>query len=301
MSFKLRPYFLLEVALRGETSHYSRTESVTVDGETTNSCFNVQAQGSEDLNKFFINIVSADKSRPLVLKYETYTAKDQIILSDGKKVIFDSGCRSTSEVHEVMINIQKVTSNKIKVLVNSSCNGENGTFWNFQLQCDQQVSKPFNSTPIACTNPSSKLKKLIKEYYELSDNIHEHYWMKSNCYMQHYKELGEELLIQDTLLFTQEVRPCGEFDYCPKILSKNSYAISPLSNITAVKKGKLVERSPAVKTNRRLQKGTVFEKNKEHFIKNKSWFCIPKKSSLELFDRISKRYCLSGYPYLLNE
>ncbi len=64
--------------------------------------------------------------------YQTFTAKDQIIITNGGRVIFNSGC--VGERKSVQLNLSGF-SPTITVRVNPNCDGGSNTQWNFTVHC----------------------------------------------------------------------------------------------------------------------------------------------------------------------
>jgi len=64
--------------------------------------------------------------------YQTYSVKDQIIISQGGRTIFNSGC--VGESKSVQVQFSGYTS-VIEVRVNPNCAGSTGTQWNFTVHC----------------------------------------------------------------------------------------------------------------------------------------------------------------------
>lgn len=67
-----------------------------------------------------------------IFDYQTYTAKDQIIIKNGGRVIFNSGC--VGENKSVRLNLSGF-SPTISVQVNPNCDGGSNTQWNFTVHC----------------------------------------------------------------------------------------------------------------------------------------------------------------------
>jgi hypothetical protein len=67
-----------------------------------------------------------------VFDYEVYTVKDQIIVTQSGRTIFDSGCISGS--NSVALNLNGFSS-QVTVRVNPNCDGSSGTQWNFTVHC----------------------------------------------------------------------------------------------------------------------------------------------------------------------
>lgn len=66
-----------------------------------------------------------------IFDYQTFTAKDQIIITNGGRVIFNSGC--VGEKKSVQLNLGY--SPTITVRVNPNCDGGSSTQWNFTVHC----------------------------------------------------------------------------------------------------------------------------------------------------------------------
>jgi hypothetical protein len=64
--------------------------------------------------------------------YNTYTAKDQIIVTNGGQTIFNSGC--VGESKSIRLNLNGF-SPTITVSVNPNCDGGSNTQWNFTVHC----------------------------------------------------------------------------------------------------------------------------------------------------------------------
>jgi hypothetical protein len=64
--------------------------------------------------------------------YQTFSVKDQIIISQGGMTIFNSGC--VGESRSVQVQFGGYTS-VIEVRVNPNCSGSTNTAWNFTVHC----------------------------------------------------------------------------------------------------------------------------------------------------------------------
>lgn len=67
-----------------------------------------------------------------IFDYETFTAKDQIIITNGGQTIFNTGC--VGEHKSVQLNLSGF-SPTISVRVNPNCDGGSSTQWNFTVHC----------------------------------------------------------------------------------------------------------------------------------------------------------------------
>lgn len=64
--------------------------------------------------------------------YQTFDVKDQIIISQGGRTIFNTGC--VGESRSVQVQFSGYTT-MIEVRVNPNCGGSSGTAWNFTVHC----------------------------------------------------------------------------------------------------------------------------------------------------------------------
>ncbi len=64
--------------------------------------------------------------------YQTFSVKDQIIISQGGVTIFNTGC--VGESSSVQVRFNGYTT-MIEVRVNPNCGGSTGTAWNFTVHC----------------------------------------------------------------------------------------------------------------------------------------------------------------------
>ena len=64
--------------------------------------------------------------------YQTFDVKDQIIISQGGRTIFNTGC--VGESRSVQVQFGGYTT-MIEVRVNPNCAGSSGTAWNFTVHC----------------------------------------------------------------------------------------------------------------------------------------------------------------------
>jgi len=63
--------------------------------------------------------------------YQTFTEEDQIIITNGGRVIFNSGCVGESKSIQLQISGSPI----ITVRVNPNCDGGTNTAWNFTVHC----------------------------------------------------------------------------------------------------------------------------------------------------------------------
>ena len=94
------------------------------------SCNDKQEAGGNAPEVHNINLGQSFGS--FVFDYQTYSIKDQIIVSQGGQTIFNSGC--VGESGSVSLNLNGFSST-ISVRVNPNCDGTSGTSWNFTVHC----------------------------------------------------------------------------------------------------------------------------------------------------------------------
>lgn len=68
------------------------------------------------------------------INYSMHDIKDQIIVSQGGRVIYDSGCVSGNNTVQLDLN---GFSREIQVRINPNCEGTTGTKWEFTVHCPQ--------------------------------------------------------------------------------------------------------------------------------------------------------------------
>jgi len=72
--------------------------------------------------------------------YETYTAKDQMIVSYEGTVLFDTGCVGTDGVRSQLISLPpNGTSTQVQVEVRPLCAGETTTQWSWTVHCPSGI------------------------------------------------------------------------------------------------------------------------------------------------------------------
>ncbi len=98
-----------------------------------NNCNDKVEHGGDAPEVHIIDLGQAFGS--FVLDYEMHSIKDQIIVSQGGRVLYDSKCVSGS--NSVRINIGGF-NREIQVKVNPNCDGTNGTAWDFTVHCPDQ-------------------------------------------------------------------------------------------------------------------------------------------------------------------
>jgi len=301
VSARIHPYWKLLASINSIIPLAYKSQSITKDGELSDGCADVSASGSEDLKEFYVNLAAADKSQALVIRYSTYSAKDHVIVSAGGKSLVDSGCVGTKEPVEKRIDLNSIKADKLKIRVKASCDGSGGSYWRVNISCVELVAPSYE-----CQKDVDKLKKLLKKFLNNSDDLNDYYWMNSNCYNEEYeKQTGDRLEV------LTNIKTLGSH-YC-YASGCQSIAKNPEMNTTKKIKQIKTEQLKPIKTKSLVVTTPVdygmSAKSKKDFVENKGWYCLKVNRSIaslnkndqpELFRQISKRYCLSAYPILLD-
>ncbi len=75
--------------------------------------------------------------RTFLFDYETHSQEDMVIVSQGGRVLFNSGCLGTNGTRTVKLKRASYSS-KVTVEVRPNCNGGRGTSWSFQVHCPEK-------------------------------------------------------------------------------------------------------------------------------------------------------------------
>ena len=94
------------------------------------NCNDKYEQGSDQPEVHQIDL--GQNTGNFLFEYDTYSVKDQIIISQGGRTIFNSGC--VGESNRINLNFNGYTS-VINVRVNPNCDGTSGTSWKFTVHC----------------------------------------------------------------------------------------------------------------------------------------------------------------------
>ncbi len=93
-------------------------------------CNDQQQQGGDAPEVHLIDLGQSFGS--FVLDYDVYSVKDQIIVTQSGRTIYNSGCVSGAK--SIRLNLSGY-SNQISVRVNPNCDGTSGTNWTFTVHC----------------------------------------------------------------------------------------------------------------------------------------------------------------------
>ena len=279
MSLKVSPLWKLKVGLLEEPVS-AGTEIIGESGQTTESCLNVQATGSEDLKNFFVTVKHADINVPLSIKYETYSAKDRVVLTLDGEQVFDSGC--VGENKELKIPL-KENSEKLKVEVFAKCAGASGTSWKIGVTCKEKEKEPEPKTQ-ACLDQISELISYVDQGIFLSRGILKHYWMKSNCYGEYYEKVKGELVDLTKLVKSHEINKCSD-KKCSKRVNQKLFKGLNFKDPPKPEGFKPITKNNKSSKNILNKVGGDSEKlfkgskdNKQMFLNKKGWFNNRKQS-----------------------
>ncbi len=112
---------------RGSNSGHASTTPVVQEGQ----CNDVRKSGANQPERHIIKLGSRGKT--FVFDYETYDEEDRIIVTQGSRTLFDSGCVGTHGRKSV--RLKKGFRSKVTVDVQPNCNGGTNTQWQFTVHC----------------------------------------------------------------------------------------------------------------------------------------------------------------------
>ena len=99
------------------------------------SCNDVKKAGGNTPERHIIDLGRGGKS--FMFDFDTYTVKDTVIVSQGGRVLFNSGCVGTKGVRTVKLK-KGMFDSKVTVDVQPNCDNSNGTSWQFTVHCPMQ-------------------------------------------------------------------------------------------------------------------------------------------------------------------
>lgn len=112
---------------RGSNSGHASTTPVVKEGQ----CNDVRKAGANQPERHIIKLGSRGKT--FLFDYETYDEEDRIIVTQGSRTLFDSGCVGTHGRKSV--RLKKRFRSKVTVDVQPNCNGGTSTQWQFTVHC----------------------------------------------------------------------------------------------------------------------------------------------------------------------
>ena len=95
------------------------------------NCNDVRKAGSNRPERHIIDMGSG--SGNFLFEFETFTEEDQITVSQGSSVLFNSGCVGTKGRRSV--RLKKSFRSEIMVEVSPNCSGGSNTQWEFMVHC----------------------------------------------------------------------------------------------------------------------------------------------------------------------
>lgn len=182
--------------------------------------------------------------------------------------------------------------------------------WNLSVGLRRAMNGTYPTTPEALKNCESQLNEineLVTRTFDTAEIVYKNQWRATVCTDKHHFHLKEEF--QKDITMNSSIVLHGDClgDNCEKInslvelLSKTNKIQNKPQNQSArrtyYETAKIKTRTPAA-TEKQENDKSVFPNGYYDFINNKGWYC--QTESNDLFSTISKRYCLSAYPVLLN-
>jgi hypothetical protein len=99
------------------------------------TCNDVKKAGGNTPERHIIDLGRGGKS--FLFEFDTYSVKDTVIVSQGSRVLFNSGCVGTKGLRSVMLK-KRVFDSEVTVDVRPNCDNSNGTSWQFTVHCPKK-------------------------------------------------------------------------------------------------------------------------------------------------------------------
>lgn len=127
---------------------------VSKNNEVVESCSDVRASGSADLNEFVVSVKKA-QGENLTFASDAYGVPDHVILKTKSGIVLhDTQCSSGSQ-GKIQIPLSKLAGEKeVVVSVKNDCGGAGGSAWEVNIQCNEDGP---------CAKPREDLTKLLKQ------------------------------------------------------------------------------------------------------------------------------------------
>lgn len=328
---KIWPFWDLIVKLKELEQAIPPSSKVTVikeNGQEASTCHNVLASGTGDLDNFKVKI-PWNKTKELTLDFEAYSVKDRVIVSSNRgETFYDSGC--TSGKHSLVLNRSDLRGmQSLSINIKAKCAGDFGTVWDVRVDCQTEPSPPEKKKVSACDLYLQELILLLDKILKLYEPIQNHYWNKVLCYHEYEQILKEHVSLQESQLQTfQDQHRCIDcrknakaYKEKPKETPKTETVIMQREDKTRnkflnsalfmkLKKNDNIISEEEERLRRKKQKlrrfianqqsnTDTYPLNKEQFQFIKKEYCESNPNRLQLFDRLSKRYCKTAYETLL--
>ncbi len=107
----------------------TNSEPVVKEGK----CNDVRKAGANQPERHIIKLGSSGKT--FAFDYQTYDEEDRIIVTQGSRTLFDSGCVGTHGTKTV--RLKKRFKSKVTVDIQPNCNGGTSTQWQFTVHCPE--------------------------------------------------------------------------------------------------------------------------------------------------------------------
>lgn len=172
---------------------------VISNGEILDDCKNVVAQGSDDLENFYVNL-KGSTSPNVELSYNTFTVPDHITIHDSEKnFLLDSSCVGTEANVDRSIAIPDLIDKRIKISVDGKCkNKSSGTYWELHLSCGPSEQKylPYEEQKRRkfCNEKAQKMIDTLKKNTNHMITYQQAQWMQAICQKGNYKKVMPDLV-----------------------------------------------------------------------------------------------------------
>ena len=97
------------------------------------TCNDVRKAGGDRPERHIIDI--GRRGRTFRFDYQTYDQEDMVIVSQGGRVLFNSGCVGTGKTKTIIL--KKSYGPKVTVDIRPNCKGGSGTAWEFKVHCPE--------------------------------------------------------------------------------------------------------------------------------------------------------------------
>lgn len=281
----LTTYYILESKIK-EAGAQEEAREVFEDGELIESCYNVQASGSNNIKGFKVKVEKL-LNKKMTINFDNYSIPDRIRVKQGSRVVFDSGCVPDDGTKEFSFAGSKGI---LSVEIDGDCSNPESkaqtSNWSFNLKCNKEI-EPEKLDPKICYEQIDKYLSILKEIFDLEHKTMDAYWSQSMCYYKAHNRLVDDFM-------------SGEKKYLPL----NMFMSAELQNMYLADKKEYESRKKNIKTKIVISdkvEEALFPKYNE-FKENRFKYCgmRPKKTE-SLFKTISFAYCFYGYLRLFDE
>lgn len=284
----LTTYYILERKFK-EAGSKEEPRSVVETGEVIESCYDVQASGSNDIKGFQVK-VDGLLNNEMKITFDMYEIPDRIVVKQGRRTVFDSGCYQGRGKKE--FTYAGSNSGYLTVDIEGDCTNPDGNMkfsnWFFRLQCNKKVD-PAKLDPQICYDQIGKYLQLLKEIYDLEHKIMDTYWSQSLCYYSAHDRLVEDFMSEEN-------------KYLPlDLFSREDMKMMFMADKEEAQRRKTIQFKNNTKLPKPVQPEALLPNYKE-FKDNRFKYCGMRPPKDEnLFKTISFAYCFYGYLRLFDE